>query len=184
MRLPIIGLLAILVCNVACSQKDNSSHSLKSGTKPSAYDAGGPYKLEHFRLTKGRTDLREFLWRHWHDHIPGTAEAQVGTVDVGTVSEIYLIHPDAKGQWGIDIEIRRPLEPPTPMPRTSTFHAGALVRVLIQNPDEDYPSQTLGPYWPDRTVPQRYRMADSEIKDPKFYTIILMENEKAIGDTI
>jgi hypothetical protein len=50
-------------------------------------------------------------------------------------------------------------------------------------PDEDYPSQTLGPYLPDGKLPAR-RLADSEIKDPKYYKLILVEDGKAVGDTI
>jgi hypothetical protein len=153
---------------------------MKSRSELSGYEIGGPYKLEHFQLTKGRTDLREFLWNHWHNHIKGVAEAKVGTVDAATITVLYVIQPDAKGQWGIDVELGRPVQPPP----CSAFHADSVVRVLIRKPDEDYPSQTLGPYWPDRTVPKDFRMPDSEVKEPKFYTVILMADEKAMGDTI
>jgi len=160
---------------------------IKSRSRVAGYENGGPYKLEHFRLTKGRTDLREFLWTHWHNHINGVAEAKVATVDAGIVTALYVIQPDAKGQWGIDVELSRParnvgkrVKPPT----CSDFHADSLVRVPIHKPDEDYPSQTLGPYWPDRTVPKSVRIQDSEVKDPKYYTVILIANEKAVGDTI
>jgi hypothetical protein len=74
------------------------------------YGKGGPYSLEHFRLAKGRTDLREFLWKHWHSKIKGIAEASVGTVDRGTVQVLYLIQPDAQGHWGIDVEMDRPMD--------------------------------------------------------------------------
>lgn len=120
------------------------------------------------------------LWKHWHNHIKGVAEAKVGTVDAGIVAALYVIQPDAKGQWGIDVELGRPVQPPP----CSAFHADSLVRVPIRKPDEDYPSQTLGPYWPDRTVPQKARMPDSEVKEAKYYTVILMANEKGIGHTI
>ena len=171
---------------------------MKSRIRFAGYENGGPYKLEHFRLTKGRTDLREFLWTHWHNHVRGVAEAKVATVDAGIVTAWYVIQPDAKGQWGIDIELNRParnipgvrknsagegvrqVEPPT----CSAFHADSLVRVPIRKPDEDYPSQTLGPYWPDRTVPKSVRMPDSEVKDAKYYTVILIANQKGVGDTI
>jgi len=53
----------------------NSRHGL------AGYESGGPYSLEHFRLTKGRTDLREFLWKHWHSKTKGIAEVRAGTVD-------------------------------------------------------------------------------------------------------
>jgi hypothetical protein len=66
----------------------------------------------------------------------------------------------------------------------TSFLVRPLVRVPIRKPDEDYPSQTLGPYWPDRKVPKNVRMPDEEVKDAKYYTVILMENERAIGDTI
>ena len=111
---------------------------------------------------------------------------------------MYVIQPDAKGQWGIEIELDRPardipgvrkdttgngvrqVEPPT----CSAFHADAIVRVSIRKPEEDYPSQTLGPYWPDRTVPKSVRMPDSEVKHGKYYTVILIANEKGLGGTI
>ncbi len=75
------------------------------------YERGGPYRLEHFRLTKGRTDLREFLWKHWHSKIKGIAEARVGTVNVGTVKVLYLIQPDEQGRWGIDVGMESPNGP-------------------------------------------------------------------------
>ena len=153
---------------------------LNSRIPLAGYESGGPYKLEHFTLTKGRTELRGFLWKHWHDHVRGVAEAKIGTVDAGTVTALYIVKPDAKGMWGIDVELSRPRQPPS----CSPFHADSLVRVPIRKPDEDYPSQTLGPYWPDRSVPQKYRMQDDEVKEAKFFTVILMSNEKAIGDTI
>jgi hypothetical protein len=82
---------------------------LKSRNGLERYEAGGPYKLEHFKLTKGRTDLRDFLWSHWHNHVKGVAEARAGTVDAGTVTLLYVVHPDSQGQWGIDVEVGRPL---------------------------------------------------------------------------
>ena len=39
---------------------------------------------------------------HWHEHKKGVAEAKAGTVDRGTVKELYLVHHDAQGLWGID----------------------------------------------------------------------------------
>lgn len=152
---------------------------LKSRSGLAAYETGGPYKLEHFQLTKGRTDLRDFLWKHWHNHIKGVAEARVGTVDAGTVTVVYVVQPDSNGQWGIDVEIGRPIQPPP----CSPFHVDSLVRFPVRKPDEDYPSQTLGPYLPDGTLPQT-RLADSEVKDAKYWKLILVENGKSVGDTI
>ena len=153
---------------------------MKSRGVLTGYDTGGPYKLEHFKLTKGRTDLRAFLWKHWHNHIKGVAKARVGTIDAGTITALYVVQPDSRGQWGIDVELGRPVQPPP----CSAFHADALVRVPILKPEEDYPSQTLGPYWPDRTVPEKARTPDSEVKGAKYYTVILMAGGKANGDTI
>jgi len=152
---------------------------LKSRSGLGGYETGGPYKLEHFQLTKGRTDLRDFLWNHWHNHIKGVTEARVGTVDAGTVTVLYVVQPDPQGQWGIDVELGRPLQPPP----CSAFHVDSLVRFPVRKPDEDYPSQTLGPYLPDGTLPKT-RLADSEVKDAKYWKLILVENGKAIGDTI
>ena len=157
---------------------DGGCRYMKSRSGLSGYETGGPYTLDHFRLTKGRTDLREFLWMHWHDHKKGIAEAEVTTVDRGTVKELYLIQPDAQGNWGIDVEMDRPTAPPC-----ITFHADSLVRLLIKNPSEDYPSQTLG-FWPLDKIPNN-RLADSEVKDPKLYKIVLVLNHKPVtNDTI
>ena len=170
----------ILITPVLTATAEEPCRYLNSRNALAGYETGGPYKLEHFTLTKGRTDLRDFLWRHWHNHIKGVAEAKIGTVDAGTVTALYMIQPDAKGVWAIDVELGRPVQPP---PR-SAFHADSLVRVPIRKPEEDYPSQTLCPYWPDRTVPTKFRMHDDEVKDAKYFTVILMADEKAIGDTI
>jgi hypothetical protein len=70
-----------------------SCRYMRSSRGLAGYERGGPYSLEHFRLTKGRTDLREFLWKHWHNNIRGFAEVQAGTVDRGTVKVLYLIQP-------------------------------------------------------------------------------------------
>ncbi len=161
------------------SNADDSCRYLKSRSGLAGYDKGGPYNLAHFQLTKGRTDLREFLWNHWHNHIKGVAEARVGTVDAGTVTALYVVQPDSQGQWGIDVELGRPLQAPP----CSAFHADSLFRFPIRKPAEDYPSQTLGPYLPDGTLPKTH-LADSEVKDPKYYKLILVENGKAVGDTI
>jgi len=124
------------------AKKQQGCRYMKSRIDLTGYENGGPYILDHFRLTKGRTDLREFLWTHWHDHKKGVAEARAGTVDRGTVKVLYLIQPDARGQWGIDVELDRPMDPPC-----VAFHADSLVRTPIAKPNEDYPSQTLG-LWP------------------------------------
>ena len=173
------ALLIVLALIVAVSAEEPCRY-LNSRNALAGYETGGPYKLEHFTLTKGRTDLRDFLWKHWHNHIKGVALAKVGTVDAGTVTVLYVIQPDAEGVWGIDVDLGRPTQPPP----CSAFHADSLVRIPIRKPDEDYPSQTLGPYWPDRTVPKEVRMQDDEVKDAKYFTVILMANERAIGDTI
>jgi len=152
---------------------------LKSGSPLAGYDTGGPYELEHFKLTKGRRDLRDFLWKHWHNHTKGVAEARVGTVDAGTVTALYVVQPDSYGRWGIYVELGRGLKP---IP-CSAFHADSLVRFPIRKPDEDYPSQTLGPYLPEGKLPKT-RLADTEVKEPKYYKLIFVQNGKAVGDTI
>lgn len=172
------ALLCVLTFALGASAQEPCRY-LKSRSGLVGYETGGPYKLEHFQLTRGRRELRDFLWNHWHNHIRGVAEAKVGTVDAGTVTALYVVQPDSRGEWGIDVELGRPLQPPP----CSAFHADSLVRYPIRKPDEDYPSQTLGPYLPDGKLPQT-RLADSEAKDPKFYKLILVKNSKAIGDTI
>src|SRR5229473_180852 len=111
------------------AKKQQGCRYMKSRSGLSGYENGGPYILDHFRLTKGRTDLREFLWTHWHDLKKGVAEARVGTVDRGTVRVLYLIQSDSTGQWGIDVELDRPMDPPC-----VAFHADSLVRVPIAKP--------------------------------------------------
>lgn len=159
------------------AQSQSTCRYMKSRSGLSEYDKGGPYSLDHFRLTKGRTDLREFLWAHWHEHKKGVAENRAGTVDRGTVKVLYIVQPDAKGHWGIDVELDRPMDPPC-----VAFHADSLVRVPIAKPDEDYPSQTLG-LWPPDKIPQK-RLADSEVKDAKLYRLILVKENKPISDEI
>jgi hypothetical protein len=150
---------------------------MKSRDGLAGHERGGLYRLEHFRLTKGRTDLREFLWKHWHGKIKGIAEASVGTVDRGTVQVLYLIQPDAQGHWGIDVEMDRPMDPPC-----VAFHTDSLVRVPIQNPNEGYPSQTIG-LWPPGELPPK-RLADSDVVDAKLYRVVLGLNNKTVGDAI
>jgi hypothetical protein len=163
---------------VPASNGDDGCRYMKSRKGLSGYESGGPYTLDHFRLTAGRTDLREFLWKHWHEQKKGVAEAKVGTVDRGTVRELYLVQPDTQGHWSIDVELDRPMDPPC-----IAFHADSLVRVPIANPQEDYPSQTLG-FWPPDKIPPK-RLADSDIVDAKLYRIVLVRNNRpASSDAI
>jgi hypothetical protein len=159
------------------SKCEDACRYSKSRDSLHGYESGGPYVLDHSRLTKGRTELRDYLWTHWHGQKKGVAEVKVGTVDRGVVTVLYVVQPDAKGNWGIDAEIDRPLDPPC-----VTFHADSLVRLPIHNPDEDYPSQTLG-FWPKDEIPPG-RLADSEVKEPKSYSLILVRTKKPIGDAI
>jgi hypothetical protein len=167
-----------LLMLVPTSNGGDACRYMKSRKGLSGYDSGGPYTLDHFRLTKGRTDLREFLWKHWREQRKGVAEARVGTVDRGTVTELYLVQPDAQGLWGIDVELDRPTHPPC-----ITFHADSLIRVPIADPKEDYPSQTIG-LWPSDEIPPK-RLADSEVADAKSYRLVLVRNNKpASSDAI
>ena len=151
---------------------------MKSRDGLSGFESGGPYTLDHFRLTKGRADLREFFWKHWHGHIKGVAEARAGTVDRGTVRVLYIIAPDEQGRWSIDVELDRPMDPPC-----ITFDADSLVRLPIHNPDEEYPSQTIG-LWPPDKIPSK-RLPDSEVVDPKLYRVLLVrDNKPASSDLI
>jgi len=147
---------------------------IHSRSSLAGYESGGPYRLDHFSLTRGRTDLREFLWMHWHAHKKGVAEARVGTVDRGTVKVLYLVQPDVQGYWGIDVELDRSMDPPC-----VSFRADSLVRLPIQNPEEEYPSQTIG-LWPPDKIPSK-RLADSEVVDPKLYRLVLIRNNKPVS---
>jgi hypothetical protein len=170
----------LLVPNVQMAveaQSQSACRYMKSRNGLSEYDKGGPYTLEHFRLTKGRTDLREFLWTHWHEHKKGVAEARVGTVDAGIVKVLFAIHPDAKGHWGIDVEADRPADPPC-----TAFRADSLARMPIAKPDEEYPYQTLG-LWPPDKLPKEL-LSDSDVKDAKLYRVILVRENKPAGDPI
>jgi hypothetical protein len=64
------------------------------------------------------------LWKHWHEHVKGVAEAKAQTVDRGTVTVLYIVQPDAQGRWGIDVELDRPMDQPC-----IAFHADTLVRL-------------------------------------------------------
>ena len=162
---------------VPSSDGNDACRYTKSRSGLSGYESGGPYALDHFRLTKGRTDLREFLWKHWHEHKKGVAEAKAGTVDRGTVKVLYVVQPDAQGHWGIDVELDRPMDPPC-----VAFRVDSLVRVPIEHPEEDYPSQTLGFGSPDK-IPSG-RVPDSDVVDSKLYKVVLVRNGKSAGDTI
>ena len=155
------------------SDGDEGCRYMESGKDLSGYERGGPFYLDHFRLTKGRTDLREFLWTHWHQHIRGIAEASAQTIDRGVGKSLYVIHPNGQGRWGIDVEVDRPLDPPC-----FSFHADSIVRVPIRNPNEDYPSQTLGLWPPGKKL--RNRLADSAVADSKLYGVVLVRENEAL----
>ncbi len=174
----VVQVSLVVVAFVMASNAEDACPFLKSRGALTAYEAGGPYKLEHFKMTKDRKDLREFLWNHWHNHVKGVVEAKLGTVDAGTVTLLYIVEPDAQGLWGINVELDRPKHPPC-----ITFHADSLVRIPIRNPDEDYPSQTLTLYLPNGRLPST-RLEDSETKDARYYRLVLVTNGKATGDTI
>lgn len=163
---------------LALAAQSQTCRYLKSSTSLAGYERGGSFSLDHARLTKGRTDLREFLWSHWHGHKKGVAEADTATIDRGTVKVLYVIHPDASGHWGIDVELDRPMDQPC-----VSFHVDSLARITIVRPEEDYPSQTIAGYWPPGRIPSK-RLAESVITDAKFYRVVLVRGNKAIGDVI
>jgi hypothetical protein len=171
-----LALLAAVVGSflfVPASRADQACRYMQSRSGLAGYENGGLYILDHFHLTKGRTNLREFLWQHWHGHKKGVAEARVRSVDRGTVRVLYLIQPDAQGRWGVDVEISRPADPPC-----LSFYADSLVRVPIAKPDEEYPSQTSG-LWPVNKLPANI-VADSAVVDSKFYRLMLVRNNKPL----
>jgi hypothetical protein len=143
----------------------------------SKYDSGGPFLLDHFRQTNGRTDVRQFLWNHWRAHRRAVAEVKAGTLDRGTVTSLYVIQPDLNGKWGIDVEIDRPHSPPC-----TAFHADSLVRVRIAKPNEDYPSQTLGVFDRDRMPAELF--SDKEKKSSSLYNLVLIRKGKPAGDSL
>ena len=156
---------------------DGACRYMKSHGGLSGYETGGPYKLDPLRLTKGRTELREFLWKHWREHKKGVAEALEMTIDAGTFKVLYLIQSDAQGSWGIDVELDRPLSPPC-----ITLHADSLVRLPIDDATLGYLSQTGG-LWPPGEIPKG-RLADSEVIDSKSYRIVLVVKNKPVGSDI
>ena len=89
----------------------------------------------------------------------------------------HLSLHDVKGQWGIDVEIPRQVQ----LSPCAAFHVDSLVRILIGKPNEDYPAQWLGAYFPDGKISEKSRFADSEIRDAKYYWIVLVVNGKASG---
>lgn len=162
---------------VPTSNGDDGCRYMKSRRGLSGYENGGPYILDHFHLTKGRTGLREFLWKHWHGHMKGVAEANVGTVDRGIVRVLYIIQPDTTGRWGVDVELDRPMDPPC-----VTFRADSLVRLPILNPSDDI-SQTEG-LWPPGRLPKSH-LADSAVVNSTTYRIVLVRNsEVSTSDVI
>jgi len=170
------GLAALLFMFCAHSGAQGACRYLGTKTPLPRYETGGPYVLDHFQLNKDRTDLREFLWKHWHDHVPGIADTKVKTIDAGMPRELYIVQPDAKGVWGVDIELKIP-----EIPQCVSFHADSLVRVPISQPDSDT-YQTLGPN-SDDTLPNS-RVPDSANLAGKFYWVILLANSSVIANAI
>jgi len=151
---------------------DEPCQFLGSKTARPNYESGGPYVIDHFKFNKDRTDLRAFLWKHWHNHIAAVAEARIKTIDAGTPTALYIIQPDAKGTWGIDFEIYSPMNPPM-YPRCARFHADSMIRVPIQDPGNDN-YQTLG-YYPNDKLPKAL-VPDSADIDPRDYWIVLAKS--------
>lgn len=167
-----VSLLALTAVVAAAS--DDSCPYFKSRSSLSGYETGGPYTLAHPKMTKDRMDLREFLWNHWHGRVKGVAEAADGE----TFTALYVIQPDSKGNWGVDVEINRPQ---TGLP-CRAFHVESLARIPIPKPEDD-PSQTLTLNLPFGRIPETH-LADSEVKDAKYYRLVFVANERMIGDTI
>jgi hypothetical protein len=173
----VISLAVILSTSSWTVAAQSPCKLIKNRSALSSIEYGGPFVLDHFKLTQGRINLREFLWKHWSGRLAGVAEARVGTIDAGTVTALYIVRQNAKGDWGIDVALDRPLQHPC-----TAFHADSLVRLPIDKPDEDYPSQTLG-YWPSDKLPKK-RVPKADGRSPKFYKVQLVEDGKPSGDPI
>jgi hypothetical protein len=176
LKLRIVMVAICLLVSLSPSYAQDGCRYLKSRDGLTGYESGGPYALDHFRLTKGRAALREFLWTHWYGHKKGVAESKVGTVDQGVVTVLYIVQPDVKGNWGIDVAVARPMDP-----HCMNLYADSLVRVPIANPKDDL-SQTSGP-WPDDEIPQN-RLANSDVAEPRTYVLVLARNGKPIRNSI
>jgi hypothetical protein len=171
--MPVIGLLLLLS---TYARADDSCQFLGKKTALPNYESGGPYVLDHFQLNKDRADLRDFLWKHWHNHVAAVAKFEVKTIDAGTPTELVIIEPNAQGVWGINVEIDSRMYPPC-----VRFHADDLVRVPIGEPSNDY-YQTLG-YYPNDKLPKS-RVPDDAVTEPRNYWIVLVKDGKPASNTI
>jgi hypothetical protein len=170
------GCLGILALAPVVESVDGCRY-IKSRGSLSEYESGGPYALDSLVHTNGRSDLRAFLWKHWHEHNRGVAEAQVQTVDAGMVKLLFIIHPDANGNWGIDEESDAPAAQPC-----VAFHADSLIRLQIRRPDPNDPWKPSGTWTPDE-IPSK-RISDSAVLNPNLYEIVLVGNTKAVHEAI
>ena len=173
----VIVLLVLLSLTLVANAAEDCPY-LNAGGRLPGYDTGGPYKPGYFKMDKDRTDLREFLWTHWSGHTKAIARVRVSTVDEGAVTELYVVQPDDKGQWGIDVERDHQRSWPNiwakPQPPCWNFHSDSLVRISIGNPH-----QARVPDFPDGKIPEKMRLADSEVRNANEYLIVLMHDEKA-----
>lgn len=174
---PTFPIFAFVLVTAAASYSQGTCVYTKSRTALAGYASGGPFDLRPDKLTVGRLELREFLWKHWHERTRAFAEVNAGTIDAGVVKALYVIQPDPQGKWGIDVELDGPKQPPC-----RAFHADYPIRVPIKDPNEDYPSQT-GDTWPDDKIPNN-RLPDSAVKDPKLFRVMLIRGPGPAGDPI
>jgi hypothetical protein len=174
----VIALLVLLSLAVVANAAEDCPY-LNAGGRLPGYDTGGPYKPDYFKMDRDRTNLREFLWTHWKGHTKGIARVRVSTVDEGAITELYVVQPDTKGRWGIDVERDNPYSwnlQAKPYPPCWDWHVDSLVRISIGNP-----RQASDPDFPDGKIPEKMRLADSDVREAKDYLVVLLINEDIRG---
>ncbi len=103
--------LSILTNSYAATRNEFINISLK--TNKEAYEQAGTYEFTTYmneqEIISKQAEMRKFIWEHWINHKLAMITAKYCTSEGDQTTKIYLIEPNIKGKWNINIFIQHDL---------------------------------------------------------------------------
>lgn len=157
--------------NCSSIMQDSSANRLAQRNLD-LYERAGPFTLDLDLDSQSRTnteaEIREFLWKHWHQRRLGHLVATWYSKEGEPSTSAYFVEPDEKGIWHIAITINRTLVERTGSKRqlqnTIEYDAYSIERV-------DVSKGTLG-----RSI----AIPEGETRSPQSYRLRLKDKHEEV----
>lgn len=103
-------------------------------------DKAGPYLLKADLAPEQRegtmAEIRDWLWRHWHEQRAGQLQIKDSRKD-GEYESTYKVEPDSKGDWQVNVIVRQtstdPWYPSQKYQQNFDIHAYTVERYFVSH---------------------------------------------------